>query len=158
MTKICKIILKDEVWCNLVGLSPSEIQLLWNKFGILVEGAYHIPAVRLGRWDGKIRFFEKTGKTYIRLLPEVIPYLIEFGYDVDIDDQRSAQRKFPKKRATHDQFKHIIAYGGLPAELRPYQVEIVNTLIESRDGIALAATGAGKTSMCASICDIFRRR
>jgi superfamily II DNA or RNA helicase len=85
----------------------------------------------------------------------VLPYIIQFGYDIDIVDERQAGHKVPKKRAITTQFEHIIGYGGLPTEVRPYQVDVVNSLLDSGDGIALCATGAGKTLMCASLCDIF---
>jgi hypothetical protein len=56
MTLTCKIVLKDEVWCNFVGLSKEHLEFLWNKFAFLKEGAYFMPAVRLGRWDRKNSF------------------------------------------------------------------------------------------------------
>ena len=86
----CVLTVKDEVWCYLSGLTPSHIESLHNTFGVHVDGYFFMPAYKMGRWDGKIRFFEKTGKTYLRLIDRILPYLDKWGYDVDIVDQRKA--------------------------------------------------------------------
>lgn len=84
----CTINVRDEVWCTLNGVSPTHIEFLWNKFAVHVDGYFFMPAYKLGRWDGKIRFFEKTGKAYVRMLDKIVPYLENWGYDFDIVDNR----------------------------------------------------------------------
>lgn len=110
----------------------------------MVDGAYHMPAVQLRRWDGKIRFFEKTGSTYSRLLDEVVPYLCTWNYDIAIEDHRLPAPVITD-RITEDFF------GISNFKLRPYQVDVVNALIEEGSGFAICATGSGKTSMCAAL-------
>jgi hypothetical protein len=88
MAKSCVLTVKDEVWCFFSGLAPADIEFLWNKFAIYKDGYFFMPAYKLGRWDGKIRFFEKTGKTYFRLIDQILPYLDQWGYDIQLVDQR----------------------------------------------------------------------
>lgn len=147
----CTIHVDDEVNCRIGGLHPEHLELLWNKFGIYVDGYYHMPAYQLRRWDGKIRFFDKNGKTYTKLLDEIIPYLAAWGYEVHLNDKRVALPPIPD-RIEADFF-------GLANEedeadrfsFRPYQIEVVNALLEAGSGFAICATGSGKTSMCAAL-------
>ena len=57
--KRCTIILKDEVNIKVEGLDLDCRKALVNKFKFDIPGARYLPAVRLGRWDGKISFFLK---------------------------------------------------------------------------------------------------
>jgi len=147
----CTVHVDDEVNCRIGGLRPEHLELLWEKFGLFVEGYFHMPAYQLRRWDGKIRFFDKRGKTYTKLLDEIIPYLVTWGYEVNINDKRVALPPIPD-RIEADFF-------GLANEadendrfsFRPYQLEVTNALLEAGSGIAVCATGSGKTSICAAL-------
>jgi superfamily II DNA or RNA helicase len=144
MQKTCTIHVDDEVNCHIGGLHPEDLEAMWDKFGIFAEGYFHMPAYQLRRWDGKIRFFEKNGKTYTKLLDEIVPYLGSWGYDVRLEDHR-VPAPVISDRIDENCF-------GLPDyKLRPYQVEVVNALLEEGSGFAICATGSGKTSMCAAL-------
>jgi superfamily II DNA or RNA helicase len=155
VTKVCHLTIRDEVWCHLTGLQPDEVEFLWKKFGIHVEGYFFMPAYKLGRWDGKVRFFEKTGKTYQRLLDKVLPYVEGWGYDIQLVDNR---RQFhpPIESATTTMFMHREVYGK-KFMLRPYQEECINACIDAGSGFIIAGTGAGKTSITAGIAYIYSR-
>ena len=73
--KQCKIIVKDEVNVKIEGLELSERKALMKMFEYEIPGARYLPAVRLGRWNGKVSYFSLAGSTYINLLPEILPYL-----------------------------------------------------------------------------------
>jgi superfamily II DNA or RNA helicase len=155
MPKRCVLTVRDEVWCTLGGLEPQDIEFLWNKFGVHVDGYFFMPAYKLGRWDGKIRFFEKTGKTYQRLLSQVLPYLEGWGYEVELVDHRKVWPN-PAESATELMFLHREVYGK-KFKLRPYQVECINACIDAGSGFIIAGTGAGKTSITAGIAYIYSR-
>ena len=82
------IIVRDEVNVKIEGLELDARRTLVNKFKYDVPYARYLPAVRLGRWDGKVSFFALGGSTFVNLLPEIIPILEEYNYDVELDDQR----------------------------------------------------------------------
>ena len=155
MTKVCHLTIRDEVWCHLTGLQPDEVEFLWKKFGIHVEGYFFMPAYKLGRWDGKVRFFEKTGKTYQRLLDKVLPYVEGWGYDIQLVDHRRAYPN-PLESAADTMFLHREVYGK-KFKLRPYQVECINACLDAGSGFIIAGTGAGKTSITAGIAYIYSR-
>ena len=152
----CKIIVKDEVNCKLEGLDLHERKELSNKFKYDIPGARYLPAVRLGRWDGKVAFFQMGGSTYVNLLPEIIPYIDERGYEIVLDDLREYKTQFDFAEVTEDTFAHKVwpekhPMAGQPVKLRDYQIEIVNNFLRSPQCIQEIATGAGKTLMTAAL-------
>jgi superfamily II DNA or RNA helicase len=150
------IIIRDEVNIKIEGLELDARRSLVNAFKYDVPGARYLPAVRLGRWDGKVSYFQLGGSTYVNLLPEIIPILEKFNYDVELDDQRDYSTTFEFEKVTEQTFSHI-AWGpghpleGKPMELRDYQVEIINNFLENPQCIQEIATGAGKTVITAAL-------
>lgn len=53
----CRLVIKDEVNCKLEGLDLDIRKKLVKKFKYELPYARHLPAVRLGRWDGSVAFF-----------------------------------------------------------------------------------------------------
>ena len=150
------IIIRDEVNIKIEGLELDTRRALVNAFKYDVPGARYLPAVRLGRWDGKVSYFQLGGSTYVNLLPEIIPILEKFNYDIDLDDQRDYSTTFEFERVTETTFSHIMWGPGHPIEgqpivLRDYQVEIINNFLENPQSIQEIATGAGKTIMTAAL-------
>ena len=48
---------KDEVNCKIEGLDLDTRKKLSNMFKYEIPYARYLPAVKLGRWDGKKAFF-----------------------------------------------------------------------------------------------------
>lgn len=154
--KQCKIIVKDEVNVKIEGLDLSERKALMKMFEYEIPGARYLPAVRLGRWNGKVSYFSLAGSTYINLLPEILPYLDNAGYDIELDDLRDYTTTFTFDKVSEDTFKNKNWPKGHPKEgtpvvLRDYQIEIVNNFLENPQSLQEIATGAGKTLMTAAL-------
>jgi superfamily II DNA or RNA helicase len=152
------ITIRDEVNIKIEGLELDARRSLVNAFKYDVPYARYLPAVRLGRWDGKVSYFQLGGSTYVNLLPEIIPILEKFNYDIDLDDQRDYQTTFEFVQVTEDSYKHIAWPTGHPAagesmRLRDYQVEIINNFLANPQCLQEVATGAGKTIMTAALSD-----
>ena len=155
---MAKIILKDEVNCKIEGLDLDTRKKLVNKFSFMLPYAYHVPAYKLGRWDGKVNYFNIGGSTYTNLLEDILPVLIADGYEVDIDDRRTeikldfpqiTEKHFSDKRWPE---KHPVA--GEPVVLRDYQVEIINQFLSNPQCLQEIATGAGKTLITAALSNL----
>ncbi len=149
--KTAHIVIKDEVYTHVAGLDPQHIEILVDKMAVMVEGAFFMPAYKMGRWDGKIQFFSRTGKIFTRLLGEIIPYLENWNYQLELRDERP-QVAAIQARIGPDWFKKKPEHT-LGVELRPYQYEAVNSILEQGSGFVIAATGAGKTWMIAALAD-----
>ena len=155
MTK-CQLVIKDEVNVRIEGLDANIRRTLTNQFKYEIPGARYLPAVRLGRWDGKVSYFSLAGSTYINLLPEIIPILEDQGYDIDIQDLRDYSTTFEFSKVTETKFADQTWPQGHPQQgqpilLRDYQVEIINRFLENPQCIQEVATGAGKTIMTATM-------
>ena len=153
---IAKLIIRDEVNVKIEGLDLGERKKLVDKFKYEIPGARYQPAVRLGRWDGKVAFFNLGGTTYINLLPDIIPYLVERGYDVEIEDTRDYTTTFEFDQIKEDSFSHVNwpkghPKVGEPIQLRDYQVEIINNFLTNPQSLQEIATGAGKTLITAAL-------
>lgn len=153
---VCKIVIKDEVNCKLENLDVDIRRRLVAKFKFELPYARHLPSVRLGRWDGKVSYFQLSGSTYINLLPEIIEWLTERNIEVELEDLRDYKTQFEFTLVNQDTFKDKVwpsnhPLAGQPILLRDYQVEIINRFLENPQCLQEVATGAGKTLMTASL-------
>ena len=101
---LARLIIKDEVNVKIEGLDLHERKELSNMFKYEIPGARYLPAVRLGRWDGKIAFFQMGGSTYVNLLPEIIPYLDSQGYHLELEDLRDYKTQYDFEQVTEDSY------------------------------------------------------
>ena len=154
--KKCKLVIKDEVNVKFENLDLEMRKLLSKKFKYQIPYARHLPAVRLGRWDGCVAFFQLGGSTYLNLLPEILPILDEKGWDIELEDQRQDRINFQFEEVKEDTFSHILwpkghPMAGQPILLRDYQIEVINGFLGNPGCLQEVATGAGKTIMTAAL-------
>ena len=151
-----KLIIKDEVNVKIEGLDLSTRKKLVDKFKFEIPGARYLPAVRLGRWDGKVSYFSLGGSSFINLLPDIIPVIDGEGYDIEIEDLRDYSNRVEFEQFREDTFAHKSwpvghPEAGKPIMFRDYQVEIINNFLQNPQSVQEIATGAGKTLMTAAL-------
>jgi len=156
--KRATIIIRDEVNIKIEGLDLDTRRDLVKKFKYDVPYARYLPAVRLGRWDGKVAYFQLGGSTFVNLLPDIIPILEKQNYDIELDDQREYTTTFDFTQVVETTYQDRHWPRGHPAEgdpilLRDYQVEIINNFLANPQCLQEVATGAGKTIMTAALSD-----
>jgi superfamily II DNA or RNA helicase len=156
--KQCTIIIRDEVNIKIEGLDLDCRKALVTAFKYENPAARYLPAVRLGRWDGKIAYFQLGGSTYVNLLPEIMPILDKFDYSPVLDDQREYTTVFDFAAVSENHYSHVLwpkthPAAGEPMVLRDYQVEIINKFLTNTQCIQEVATGAGKTIITAALSD-----
>jgi hypothetical protein len=154
--KTATITIRDEVNIKIEGLDVDVRRALVNAFKYDVPGARYLPSVRLGRWDGKVSYFQLGGSTYVNLLPEIVPILEKFDYDIELNDLRNYSTNFEFESVTEDTFGHVVwpkghPQEGKPMQMRDYQVEIINNFLATPQCIQEIATGAGKTIITAAL-------
>ena len=151
----CTIQIRDEVNIKVAGLEVGTRRKLEKQFKYFQPWAYHSPAYKLGRWDGCVSFFSLGGSTYFNLLDQILPVVVDEGYTIEIDDQRSSH-SFNFPQATEDTHGQVIwpvghPRAGEPVTLRDYQVSAINQFLENPQCIQEIATGAGKTVLTATL-------
>jgi superfamily II DNA or RNA helicase len=153
----CKLIIRDEVNIKFEGLSVETRRKIVNKLKYDLPYARHMPAYKLGRWDGTKTYFGIGGTGYLAHLDVILPIIEDSGYELDIEDQRSLHKfSFQPVSETYwaDQGKtwptgHIEA--GTPIVLRDYQYDVINKFLENPQALQEVATGAGKTITTATL-------
>jgi len=153
-----KLIIRDEVNVKIEGLELSTRTALVKKYKYEIPGARYQPSVRLGRWDGKVPFFNLGGTTYINLLPEILAYLDQQGYNIEVEDTRQYRTTFEFKQVDENSYSHINwpkghPKAGEPMVMRDYQPEIINRFFANPQCVQEVATGAGKTVITAALAD-----
>jgi hypothetical protein len=140
------VTIHDEVNCTFTGILRQHLDFLNDRYAVFVEGFKYMPLYQIGAWDGKIRFFNTTGITYVYLVPEIVTSLRSLGYKhIDIIDNRRGMFYDVIPDVTKDYFSHITnPKNGQPYELTDHQIEAANTMLSAGSGIALAGTGFGK--------------
>ena len=144
----CTIHIRDEVNIKISGLEVSTRRKLEKELKYFMPYAYHVPAYKLGRWDGCVGYFTLSGASYFNLLDRILPHLVDDGYHIDIDDQRPVHNfSFPEVcETTHEQTVWPKGHPmeGQPILLRDYQVTAVNQFLTNLQCVQEIATGAGK--------------
>ena len=153
----CKLIIRDEVNIKIDGLAVETRRKIVNKLKFDLPYARHMPAYKLGRWDGTKTYFSIGGTGYLAHLDIILPIIESDGYEIDVEDQRQHQDiKFTPVTENYwaDQGKtwpkgHPQA--GTPIVLRDYQFDVVNKFLENPQSLQEVATGAGKTITTATL-------
>ena len=154
----CVLEIRDEVNVKFVGLDVKTRRKISEAVKFFLPYAYHMPAYKLGRWDGCVRFCDIGGRTYMNLLDKLLPIVQEAGYDVEVQDNRNVW-SFDFEEIEQTRYDNIAWPKGHPAEgepiiLRDYQVDVINNFLKNPQSLQEVATGAGKTLITAALSDL----
>jgi len=156
--KSCKIIIQDEVNCKILNLDLDVRKALVKKFKYEDPTARYRPAFKLGRWDGTISFFGIGGTTYLSMLPQVLEFLEERNFHIELEDNRiTTDLKFTEifEDFWGDKtWPEGHRFAGQPIRLRDDQVEVINKFLENPQCLQEIATGFGKTITTATLAKI----
>ncbi len=153
----CKLTIRDEVNIKLEGLAVETRRKIVNKLKFDLPYARHMPAYKLGRWDGTKTYFSIGGTGYLAHLDVILPIIENDGYNIEVEDLRPHQDiTFTPVTENYwaDQGKtwpkgHVNE--GEPIVLRDYQYEVINKFLENPQSLQEVATGAGKTITTATL-------
>jgi len=143
----------DEVNVRFHNLDITTRRKMSEALSYFMPHAFHTPAYKLGRWDGKMRFCDIGGRTFLNLLDIALPIVYKDGYEVDLVDNREPH-KFEFEDIKEDSYANYKwpkghVHEGEPIILRDYQVDIINKYLENMQGVQSVSTGAGKTLVTA---------
>ncbi len=153
----CKLIIKDEVNIKLDGLAVETRRKIVNKLKFDLPYARHMPAYKLGRWDGTKTYFGIGGNGYLAHLDVILPIVENDGYHIEVEDLREHKELiFEKITETYWADKGKTWPKGHPKEhqpivLRDDQCNVVNQFLDNLQSLQEVATGAGKTITTATL-------
>jgi superfamily II DNA or RNA helicase len=153
----CKLTIKDEVNIKVEGLKVETRRKIVNKLKFDLPYARHMPAYKLGRWDGTKTYFNIGGTGYLAHLDVILEIIENDGYDIEVEDLRQHHSfKFAPIDENYWASKNKVwpeghQQAGQPIVLRDYQYEVVNKFLENPQALQEVATGAGKTITTATL-------
>jgi len=144
----------DEVNIRFTDLDVVCRRKMVEALEFVLPYARHTPAFKLGRWNGKMSFCDIGGRSYVNLLDRLLPIVQQYGYEVEIDDQRIPGENFEFELVTEDSYSHIMwpkghPLAGQPIKIKEHQLDVLNSYLENITGINIAPTGSGKTLITA---------
>ena len=151
---ITKLIIVDECNIKFEGLSPECRRKMVSALEFYIPGAQYTPAVRLGRWSGKMSYCDIGGRSYLNLLDKLLPIVEQYGYDVEIEDRRLPAIDFEFSEVVEDSYSQIKwpvghQFAGQSIKIQEHQLEVINSYLNNITGINIAPTGSGKTLITA---------
>lgn len=153
---VATVVIHNEVYCK-IHCMADHIKQLVDKHARFAKGYRYDQRYKLGRWDGKIKFFHSSGKSYVYMLEDIVTDLANCGYEIKLVDHRSPIIPAPPK-IDPNRWVEITTPLNLkngPIILRDYQYESIDLLLQNANGIIEAATGAGKSIMIATLADAY---
>ena len=146
----------SEVQCRFEGLPPAVRSNMIKEVTYKDWSQQFTPAVRMGHWSGNVSFMNMGGKTYVHLLDKLLPVIEKAGYAVNVIDDRENYEEYNFEEVD-DQYLSDIQFAkghhmeGKQIILREHQVKVINHLLANRHATVEAATGSGKTVICAAL-------
>lgn len=145
----------DQVNVKFENVGPATRRKMTNAVKYEVPGARYQPQVRLGRWDGKTSFCTIGGGTYINLIDDLIPIIIDDGYELVLEDLRD-KVEINFQEVSDQIFGDKVwpvghPHAGKPIILRDYQANAVKLYSENWASVQEISTGAGKTLLTAAL-------
>ena len=149
-----KLVIQDEVNIRFEGLDVVTRRKLVDSVKYFLEYARHMPAYKLGRWDGTISFCDVGGRSYLNLLDRLLPIVQSQGYEIEIEDNRDTTHNFEFDEVEEDSYSHVKwptghQRAGESIMLLDHQVEVINSYLNNLSGVNIAPTGSGKTLITA---------
>jgi len=146
-----KIIIADNRWIYLDGITPDISDLLYEHFSAEDPNSKYIDSIQEQSWDGVYRKYnkreQKLSKAYLN---EVIKFCGKYDLPVEIEDRRPPS-KYPMYKP--EDIKPDLLAG---ITLMDHQIEgmLACTKPENEIGIMFYITGAGKSELMCGIAKL----
>lgn len=129
----------NEVEIRVFSPNASVRREIKEAFSFYVPNFRHMPKYKFGIWDGKISLYNlQTSVTYLGLLPKVIEFAKNRGFDLRMTESDFALNESIDLSSFLEGFK--VKY-----ELRDYQKQILEIAAQNQKSLFLSATGSGKS-------------
>ena len=139
---------KNEVYLT-VECEPHVGYELADEFTFEVPQAKFMSAYKKRYWDGKIKLFSPgTGEIYVGLLPYIIAFCEEKGYEViHRDNEFYGLPSEVDELITPEGVGEFVKNLQLPHKVRDYQYKGIYEALRNKRKLLLSPTGSGKSLM-----------
>ena len=150
---------KNEVYLT-IECEPHVGHELADEFTFEVPQAKFMSAYKKRFWDGKIKLFSPgTGEIYVGLLPYIIAFCEQRGYEVIHRDNEfyglpSQVDEFVTPQGIGDFVKSL----NLPFKVRDYQYKGIYEALRHKRKLLLSPTGSGKSLMIYALARFWERK
>lgn len=144
------------------GDDPACTKLLYEHFSFFAPNYMFDPLYNSGRWDGKIRLFNRRFKRiYLGLLWDVIEFLESNGYTYAPDDSlRFYLLSNPRTKKTtvlDENTKNILREIPCSKTPRIHQKAHIAYGVKHKRALLISPTGSGKSLIIYYLCRYFTR-
>lgn len=123
-------------------------------FSFFVPGYKFMPAYKMRMWDGRLRLFNLMNYTlYIGLLDYLKEFCKSRSYTLEVDPRLVETNSF-----SLDETKTFLESLELPFEARDYQVEAIQTAIQTNRTLLLSPTGSGKSLIIYALTRYYNKK
>lgn len=134
----------ENIRSQLVTDDLTLLGLLYKKYSCYQPGYQYSPQYKRRVWDGKVRFFDATGRFTTGLLKRIQSDLERIGATYETEDRRNYSDVL-RSDPNFDSFS-----------LRDFQSVLFDRAMSEYRGIIEAPTGAGKTYIMGAIVSALR--
>lgn len=138
-------IIVGNVYSVIQDTNQETINLLYDTLAVRQPGYYYSQAFKTGKWDGKVRFFNKRYNSFPSGLLNYVLKLLENDVEI-IDDREFFDINIPDEI-------HLLEPESESGyiSLRDYQYDAVKNALQQKRGIINVATNGGKTEIASGI-------
>lgn len=130
-------------FCSFSVSDPAVDELLYTNLAFHPEGYFFSEKYQSRKWDGYNRLYNATKKTFrTGLLSRVLELLVANSVDFEVVGMPESGKYI----------QHSYTY-----ELRPYQLRVVQDIVQKRFGIIQAPPRSGKTNCVVAVVDSERQ-
>ena len=142
----------------LIDTNPGIEREIQESFSFMVPGYKYMPKFKQGIWDGSVKLFDKSKKTfYVGLLDSLLEFAHESGYTVDLRFEQQKNNVTREQVAKFAESLNLHAHGD-KIELEDHQLDAVHYAIANKRGLILSPTSSGKSLIIYTLCRILQKK
>ena len=139
MTAKVHIVAENDAWSRFLCSDADLFDALRREMSFEAPGARHMPLVKSGRWDGRIRLLGKDGAFHAGLASRLGRMAEERGADVTYEGSAG------NSPVTRDFVEGYIGTLDLPFPPRDYQIDGIHQALLQRRCLLVSPTASGKS-------------
>jgi superfamily II DNA or RNA helicase len=144
---------KNEVFLQ-IDCDGGVARELCEYFSFQVPGYQFMPAYKMRMWDGRLRLFNLMNYS---LYCGLVPYLKEFcksrSYTLELDPTLTEKVSF-----STEQTKQFLDTLELPFDARDYQIDAIQSAVQSNRALLLSPTGSGKSLIIYALTRLYNKK